>query len=199
MIRHTCSLPTPAVQIHILWIKTLVENDEDEGLTANYVGGAAGRYATTKVVVTNQVVDPKSPRKHGRFTATARLMANFGIHETIDKDARNKISGEITDFNDGTLNLGFGVVKLGAIKITEGNGMLEGGETSTTFENTGINSIATGAGTWSGRFFGPNAADTEDGMDNDKSLLPTGVAGEFNVGSDKNSTYVVGAFAAQKE
>ena len=108
-------------------------NEDDEGLTANYVGGAAGRYATTKVVVTNQVVDPKSPRKHGRFTATARLMANFGMHETIDKDARNQISGEITDFNDGTLNLGFGVVKLGAITITpgdgtQGNGMLEDGD-----------------------------------------------------------------------
>ena len=181
---------------------TLVNNEDDEGLTANYVGGAAGRYATTKVEIANQLVDPDSPRKHGRFTATARLTANFGEHESIDVDVQNQISGEITDFEDSTMDpmdLGFGVVKLEAIAITEGGDPFTGGDTSTTFENTAINTRATGAGTWSGQFFGPNADDTEDDMDNDNSLLPTGVAGEFNVSSANNSTYVVGAFAAQQE
>ena len=88
----------------------LVEKDEDEDLTAEYVGGAAGRYATTKIRVDNQLVDPDSPRTHGRFTATATLNAYFGnVHEDIDEDVRNKIGGTITDFKDGTTDLGFTV------------------------------------------------------------------------------------------
>ena len=183
-----------------------------EGVTANYVGGAAGRYATTKTTldeINQSILDPNSPRKHGRFTATARLEANFGMHNDEDV-ADNTITGKITDFKDLDLEgedaeLRFGVVKLlgitfpadGAGIAEDEMGLLTGGLTSTIFESTDINSGDGGTGAWSGQFFGPNANADDDEMDSD--VLPTGVAGKFNVHSMNNETYIVGAFAASKE
>ena len=57
---------------------------EDDALTATYVGGAAGRYVTRKLRLVDQEVDPRSPGYTGRFTATAKLTANFGTHSDFD-------------------------------------------------------------------------------------------------------------------
>ena len=61
------------------------------------------------------------------------------------------------------------------------------------FSNTPTNTAATGMGTWNAQFYGP-AADT-DAMESANTKLPSGVAGQFNVGSAH--TNVVGAFAAE--
>ena len=91
---------------------------DEDGLTATYVGGAAGMYVTRKLGIKDQEVDPQSPGYHGRFTATATLTANFGTHGDFDADAdagrteetHSSIGGTITDFMDGTgTNLGFEV------------------------------------------------------------------------------------------
>ena len=55
-----------------------LSGNTDEVLTAVYEGGAAGRYVTRKLQIKDQVVNPQSPGYHGRFTARARLEANFG-------------------------------------------------------------------------------------------------------------------------
>ena len=55
--------------------------NDDDALTATYVGGAAGRYVTRKLRIKSPGVDPNSPGYHGRFTARATLTAHFGEHE----------------------------------------------------------------------------------------------------------------------
>ena len=49
-----------------------------KGTKATYVGGAAGRYVTRELRVTDGEVDANSPGSHGRFTAKATLTAYFG-------------------------------------------------------------------------------------------------------------------------
>ena len=200
------------------------ETDYDEALTATYEGGAAGRYVTRKLRIKEQEVDSQSPGYHGRFTAKARLTANFGMHEDFDGDSTvtpvilatpNSIQGSITDIKDGTTDLGFGVITLKRTGIGS-DGEIEGAEgTSATanFGETATNTGAKGTGTWSAQFYGPSAdnlnaalrsanpgvAETDLNLADNESTLPTGVAGQFNVSSNTGHTRVVGAFAAEKK
>ena len=69
------------------------------------------------------------------------------------------------------------------------------------FDETATSTTADGTGTWSGQFYGPNAADIRDEDDdstaNDANTTPSGFAGEFNASS--TYTAVVGAFAAERQ
>ena len=180
-----------------------VLTDADDALTATYKGGAAGRYVTRKLSFTNQGVDPKSPAYHGRFTANAELKAYFGAHpsfaaiEGTDRvgerpNSQNRIHGTITDFKDDDTDLGFEVT-LGRQPMGTGAIASVANSATAKFSNTPTNTAATGMGTWNAQFYGP-AADT-DAMESANTKLPSGVAGQFNVGSAH--TNVVGAFAAE--
>ena len=57
--------------------------DDLDGLTAKYEGGAAGMYVSRELRLVNGKVDEFSPGTHGRFTAKAKLEANFGMHEAL--------------------------------------------------------------------------------------------------------------------
>ena len=185
-----------------------LSGNDDDVLTAVYEGGAAGGYATRKLRLENQEVDPQSPGYHGRFTGRARLEANFGEHEDVEEGDRNTIGGSITEIMDGDKDLGFGVITLGRSMIdSEGavNGM---GMTKANFSDTAENTGGTGTGDWSGQFYGPSAAElnapllAEDpdatGLAEIDSTLPTGFAGEFDVSSNSGHTRVVGGFAAER-
>ena len=182
--------------------------DDSHALTAKYEGGAAGRYVTRELRVKSGAVDPNSPGSHGRFTAKAKLTATFGTHDSFagDEDAdpevvsrQNKIHGTISDFKDGSIDLGFEVtlgmrdieVSLGGIDNAETND----GVVTATFGQNSDNGPTTGR--WTGEFYGANAAETaSDAVKN--RTLPSGVAGEFTVGTNTGFTQVVGAFAAER-
>ena len=169
-----------------------------DGLEATYVGGAAGRYVTRNLTITNGAVDVNSPGSHGRFTAKAELTANFGIHEDLMVDDEtvaitNTIGGTITEFKNGDMDLGFNVT-LGRVGITLAS-TFSGDTVTATFGNDHNDTSAT-VGAWSGNFFGANADDDDDA----DSTLPSGVAGKFNVATtDGGKTRVVGAFAAEEK
>ena len=177
----------------------LVTNTDD-ALKATYEGGAAGRYVTRQLRIKGPDVDPNSPGKHGRFTAKAKLTAYFSNHSSFDESSdtpagennRNKIYGSITDFKDSAAtkpDLGF-KVDLGPATISAGtSGVTDA--TSATFDD------GKGTGMWSANFFGPDHMETPSKRDDTDDTLPSGVAGQFNVGTD--NTRVIGAFAAKKK
>ena len=174
-------------------------NEEDD-LTANYKGGAAGRYVTRKLEIKDEITDDRSPGYHGRFTATAELTAYFGAHPNFDEDVdanlpdrKNMLGGSITKFKDGGRDLDFEVT-LVPIEIVAGMDVMEG-TTAAKFGETDTSSGSTGAGDWEANFYGPNAAAANEPATN--TTLPSGVAGKF----DANSKYtkVIGAFAAGKQ
>ena len=188
-------------------VNALSTNGEDEGLTATYEGGAAGRYVTRKQRTKDDAFDPQSPGYHGRFTATATLTADFGTHpdfeadeDTDRQDTRNMIQGTITDFRDGATTdpLGFEVT-LGLTSIGDGD---FSGTTTATFSDTETSTgSTTGTGTWSGQFYGPAAAEATDDMpaEDASTKLPSGVAGLFDASSAISRAKVIGAFAAAEE
>ena len=181
-----------------------LRDNTDEALTATYEGGAAGRYVTRKLRIKDQGVDDASPGYHGRFTATATLTAHFGDHDDFDADAEagtenthNTIGGTITDFMDGATDLGFEVT-LGRLGIENDGEIIGVADTATAkFSETPTSTTASGMGQWSGQFYGPAADVSEEVMEDPKTHLPSGVAGQFNASS--TYTNVVGAFAAEKQ
>ena len=203
MSRHTCSLRSPTVQDEFE-IDDINDN-ADEALSATYEGGAAGRYVTRKLRIKDQGVDPASPGYHGRFTATATLTAHFGTHEDFEGDqeadpvvpnTQNTIGGTITNFMDGATDLGFEVT-LGRTLITAAGTITEGVATA-EFSDTATSTTASDdMGEWNGQFFGLDADESEEVMEDPATHLPSGVAGQFNASSLYTS--VVGAFAAEKQ
>ena len=167
----------------------LTGNAMDDTLKATYQGRAAGRYVTRDLRFLNGERDPNSPGSHGRFTAKAKLTAYFGAHTSFGTDA-GMIDGSITEFKDGTKNLGFEVT-LGQTAITNGGSM--GVAMGTKMFNDGP---ATD-GTWSANYYGLNADETANKRDSNLNALPSGVAGEFDVGTDY--TRVIGAYATTKQ
>ena len=163
---------------------------------ATYEGGAAGRYVVTRELrVKDGDVDPLSPSFHGRFTAKAVLTAYYGENAAFRDDDNNvldnMIGGTITDFKEGGTKLGF-EVDLG---MTEINSTINNAVATATFATFGETNDADGEdgteGTWSAKTYGPNDADKVN------TTFPTGIAGEFEVGSDNNK--IVGAFAAEEK
>ena len=168
-----------------------------DALTANYEGGAAGRYVNRDLRVRVGTVDPLSPGSHGRFNAKAMLTAYFGTHaadndtDPVTPSRQNMVHGTITDFMDGEKELDFEVT-LGMAEIGDGTVL----PTAATAEFGNVSDNEGNDGMWNAQFYGPNAAaDATDAVVN--TTLPTGIAGQFHVSSD--STSVVGAFAAEKK
>ena len=85
-------------------------------LTAKYKGGAAGRYVTRELSVTDGLVAASSG-SHGRFTAKAELTAMFGQHTDTEADDRNTLRGTIKGFVDGDEKLDMEVTLLPAKDI----------------------------------------------------------------------------------
>ena len=182
--------------------------DVSHALTAKYEGGAAGRYVTRELRVKNGEVDRNSPGSHGRFTAKAALTAYFGSHASFEGSAddavpvvenrQNMIHGTISDFKDGSIDLGFEVT-LGmlGIEVSQGGIMheLESDTVKAMFGQTSDNGPTTGV--WSAEFYGANAAEGASVAVINRTL-PSGVAGEFEVGTVSGYTKVVGAFAAER-
>ena len=170
-------------------------------LTAKFEGGAAGRYVTRELRVEGGEVDPSSPGSHGRFTAKAALTAYFGGPTTGTEEVlarRNMIHGTISDFKNGSIDLGFEVT-LEMLAIEESVGGINHDNVSSTvtakFGQNSDNGPTTGR--WSAEFYGANAAEgASDAVIN--RTLPSGVAGEFDVGTITGFTKVVGAFAAER-
>ena len=148
--------------------------------TASYYGAAAGVYikkdgADDSLVVTD-----------GKFTAVAELTARFG-GGTIVPDDDFEVEGTISDFMDGTMDLGFADLKLGGKDAIGGatinqNGSFTGGET----DGGGT------SGNWTGQFYGNTGTETADVSTDDH---PMNVSGEFN-GHFVNG-HVAGAFGAE--
>ena len=179
----------------------LLQNDTDDSLKAKYEGGAAGRYVTRELRIINGGLDTYSPGSHGRFTAKAKLTAYFGadpafndITVTPNVININTINGSITEFKDGTKDLGFEVtlVKTEILETPADGVSVNGDTTGTKMFNDGP-----AMGSWSANFYGPSALETSNKRDTDADTLPSGVAGQFNVGS--SYTRVIGAFAAKKQ
>ena len=170
--------------------------NDSHALKATYEGGAAGMYVTRELRLKDGEVDPLSPGSYGGFTANAMLNAYFGAHADFeagdDADAnpskQNMVDGTITNFMDGDMDLDFEVeFELSLIADSS----ITDGVATATFGNPNDNN---GMGTWDAQFYGPNA-DTDATDEVINSTLPSGVAGQFEVGSDY--TKVVGAFAAE--
>ncbi len=145
--------------------------------TAKYYGAAAGVYVKKDGTGDSLAVTD------GNFTADAMLTARFG-GPSIAVDDNYEVEGVISDFMDGSADLGFADLMLGASHIAN-NGAISVGET-----NGGGTS-----GDWSGRFFGNAGADTTTGTDPDADDFPLNVSGQFN-GHFVNG-HVAGAFGAE--
>ena len=156
--------------------------------TASYYGAAAGVYvkkdgADDSLVVTD-----------GKFTAVAELTARFG-GGAIATDDSFEVEGTISDFMDGTMDLGFADLKLGGkdamggATINQTNGSFTGGET----DGGGT------SGNWTGQFYGNTGTGTTDPFSETRPATvddyPMNVSGEFN-GHFVNG-HVAGAFGAE--
>ena len=160
--------------------------------TAKYYGAAAGVYvkkdgADDTLVVTD-----------GHFTADAMLTANFG-GDKIAVDDQFMVSGTISGFMDGSMDLGFAPL------------MLEDSDNFTDTNRTGIpvgtfSGETNGGGTsgnWRGQFYGnagagtPSGTNLPNGKPGNSDDFPMDVAGEFN--GHFVSGHVAGAFGAEKD
>ncbi len=144
--------------------------------SAEYYGAAAGVYVKKDGAGDSLVVTD------GDFTADAMLTARFG-GDTIAVRDRNKISGTISTFMDGSTNLGFADLKMGAADI----------DTATTVGSFAGETNGGGtSGNWSGQLYGSPGTDTAEAM-----RFPINVSGEFT-GHFSNG-HVAGAFGAEKD
>ena len=153
--------------------------------TAKYYGAAAGVY------VKNEGEGDSLEVTHGTFTADAMLEAKFG-GTGIAGDDHDSVSGKISDFMDGSTDLGFADLKLGKAAINTSDAD-DAGKISS---DRGLTAETDGGGTsgnWEGRFYG-NANPDADGENMPADDVPTDVSGEFT-GHFINGD-VVGAFGA---
>ena len=164
---------------------------------ATYSGAASGIYV--KKSDFNADGDP-SVIEDGNFIAGVDLTAQFGTTGTDNagKVAANdewSISGKISNFMDGSENLGWTLM---LEKADLGSGARSSGVLPTpgaSFSGETKGSAGSGEGAWSGQMWGDaDAGGTPSG--NDRSQ-PTGVTGEFN-GHFTNG-HVAGAFGAEKD
>ena len=150
--------------------------------SAKYYGAAAGVYvkkdgAGDSLVVTN-----------GNFTADAMLSANFG-GDLIAKNDQFKVSGTISDFMDGSTDLGFADLTLE--KSSDDFSVVA--DTVTAIGSLAGETNGGGrSGNWSGQFYGQ-----PDGVTDAAKQYPLNVSGEFN-GHFTNG-HVAGAFGAEKD
>ena len=145
--------------------------------TAKYYGAAAGVYVKKEGAGDTLVVSD------GMFTADAMLTAKFGGNTVAVAD-QNTVSGTISSFMDGSMDLGFADLVLGKSTVLTTTGSSFSGET-----NGGGTS-----GDWRAQFYGNAGAGAGTTAADD---YPANVAGKFN-GHFVNG-HVAGAFGAEKD
>ena len=162
-----------------------IENFAELTGTAEFRGGAIGKYALAKV--------GGRAAKIGTFTATANFTADFG-NNTVP----GTISGRITDFKEGGADLGSDWhVFLGATASTAAN-VAATGATGTT--HGAIDGDPTTTGAWAATLHGSdNYGDFTDRTEYPLSKYPVadvaGVSGWFNAAAGTNAA-IAGAFGA---
>ena len=148
--------------------------------TATYTGSATGMF-----VKKEGPVDAAVATTSGQFTADAELMAKFGGPDVATNDAMT-ISGTVTGFEDSNGD-----------SIANWTAALE----ETMIADNTYSGDTTGAGQWSGAFYG-NPLNSEGAAvtNNENTALaenaPLGVAGEFN--AHFGNGHVIGAFGATR-
>ena len=158
--------------------------------SATYAGPAGGMYVHKSLTADGGVASATS----GAFTANAKLTANFGGPNVAERDWFS-ISGIVNNFRDGTTKLDWSLDLMRADFATRGTkGAFEtAGQADFTGQDGTFAGDTTGGGSWNGQFFGDSAPDV-DTTDVNESIMPSGVAGEFN-GHFVNG-HVNGAFGA---
>ena len=160
--------------------------------SATYKGAAAGLY-TKRALTPGGDGDVTAA---GRFTADAELMAYFGQpappDDNIPPNMEDSISGTIKNFMDG----GMMIDAAWLVELNKIDG--ENGETynASGSEGTFTGGTTTGGGTWSGTFYGDNSSTPATDDDQNATLVPTGVAGEFD--AVFNNGDLMGSFGATK-
>ena len=159
-----------------------ISNFGDLTGTAEFTGGAIGKYALAKV--------GGRAAKIGTFTATANFSATFGVSPTI--------SGRITDFKEGGSSLGADWNVFLGSSASEAATLAASGATGTRTTHGAIDGD-TAEGTWAATLHG---SDNEVLIDRTKypvSKYPVadvaGVAGWFKAAAGTNAA-IGGAFGA---
>ena len=161
--------------------------------SATYTGAATGLYVIRTHALDGEVVS----RAGGQFTADAMLTAYFG-GDDVAVNKHYSIIGAITDFvdrNGGTIDSSWSVDLEAALFGNQPGAVLTG-------TNGNVFSGATEGdedmmGSWSGRFFGPVAVDSDDTMTGNQSTFPSAVAGTFDAAFTNGA--VIGSFGAEKD
>lgn len=162
--------------------------------TASYAGPATGVYVRKEFGAGG---DPEHLYS-GQFSATASLTARFGGGNVAAND-QFSVVGKVTNFMDGdeivdadwAVTLGAAPFGTSATTVTDDAPMFAG-MTSTQDDAKGVTS-----GNWQGQFFGAVTDDDANTADEDETVYPSGIAGQFN-GHFTNG-HVLGAFGAKKQ
>ena len=158
---------------------------------ATYYGAAAGVYVKMDGAGDSLVVS------NGEFTADAMLTARFG-GSSIAVDDQFEVEGTISDFMDGSTELGFADLVLRKADMSSpdlnADPVVRPGTFSGETDGGGT------SGNWSGQFWG-NANPGNDNADASAPDLtndfPTDVSGEFN--GHFTDGHVAGAFGAERD
>lgn len=147
--------------------------------TAKYYGSAAGVYVKKDGAGDDlEITD-------GKFTAAAMLTATFG-GDDIAEDDQYEVEGTISDFMDGSTDLGFADLMLSRAALTNAGAVTAGGTKG-----------GGATGSWEAQFYGAvNTAD-DTASPSVTNNYPKDVSGEFN-GHFVNG-HVAGAFGAEYE
>ena len=161
---------------------TDIVNFSDLTGTAEFRGGAIGKYALTKVA--------GRAAKTGTFTATANFSATFGTNPTI--------SGRITDFKEGGSSLGSDWHVFLGSSASAAATLAATGATGTTTTHGAIDGD-TAEGIWAATLHGSDNADMNAAADYTAAKYPradvAGVAGWFRANASTNAA-IAGAFGA---
>lgn len=159
--------------------------------SATYSGSAAGRYV--KKSNFDALGNPANV-SDGTFVADADLTATFGNNDgTVAVADQFAISGEISNFMDGSTDLGW------TLMLDETDlGTRDSGTGLVSSHTSAFNGMTTGSagarqGSWTGTLYGADTTGPDNNAVNTDDF-PTGVAGEFN--GHFADGHVAGAFGA---
>ena len=156
------------------------------GATATYEGKAAGTYA--QKLTYSPEDGALTGGRVGDFVADVRLKAYFGTPTSVAADDHNSVSGVVTNFMDGAVDLGWRA----ELKRMKFDALSAGGETS--------GGTGTGAGRWTAGFFGSAEGDFDHDGDPGTPAMnrrPTDVAGEFT--AHFSNGHAAGAYGANRK
>ena len=153
---------------------------------ATYTGAATGLYVIRTHALDGEVVS----RAGGQFTADAMLTAYFG-GDDVAVNKHYSIDGTIKDFVD---RQGRAIDTSWDVDLQK---VAFGSQQGATFDGNTEGDAGEDMGSWSGRFFGPVAVDSDHTMTGNQSTLPSAVAGTFDAAFTNGA--VLGSFGAEKD